>query len=108
MQYNVYYMRPEFFRDGIMGSKWLKERRQMPSPHNLERTHIFLKQTEARNLDHLYHIMQGEVWSPNGEARELIRSKGLQHTSMSMGDIAVEESTGKVWMTDMFGFAELK
>lgn len=31
--------------------------------------------------------MQGENWSPNGEARSLIEEKGLIHTSMSMGDI---------------------
>lgn len=33
--------------------------------------------------------MQGENWSPNGEARDLIRSLGLHHTSMSVGDVLV-------------------
>lgn len=47
--------------------------------------------------------MQGEIWSPNGEANELIRSKGLFHTSMSVGDCAVDEtgknfSSGIYWM----------
>jgi hypothetical protein len=31
--------------------------------------------------------MQGENWSPNGEANELIQARGLCHTSMSMGDV---------------------
>lgn len=36
-----------------------------------------------------YSKFQAENWSPNGEARELIRAKGLQHTSMSVGDALV-------------------
>lgn len=52
-------------------------------------THILLGTFEAEDLEDLYTRMQGENWSPNGEARELIESKGLTHTSMSVGDIAI-------------------
>jgi len=38
-------------------------------------------------LAHLFSDMQGEIWSPNGEARELIFAAGTDHTSMSIGDI---------------------
>jgi hypothetical protein len=34
---------------------------------------------------------QGENWSPNGEARDLILAKGLRHTSMSVGDVIEDE-----------------
>jgi hypothetical protein len=48
--------------------------------------------------------MQGEVWSPNGEARELILSKGLEHTSMTVGDVIRSHQTGEHWMVGQFGF----
>lgn len=50
--------------------------------------------------------MQGEIWSPNGEARALIQQKGLQHTSMSVDDIIVDEE-GHVYIVDAIGFREL-
>jgi hypothetical protein len=95
MKYKVYYMRPEWFRDGIMGDK--------PDPSNLDATHIFLQEVEKDNLDALWAYMQGENWSPNGEARPLIEAKGLRHTSMSVGDVAVDEE-GFVWLVAFFGF----
>lgn len=33
------------------------------------------------------HLMQGEMWSPNGEAQQLIKNSDTAHTSMSAGDI---------------------
>jgi hypothetical protein len=65
----------------------------------LEKTHVFLCETEARDLDHVFYNMQGEIWSPNGEARELIQSKGLRHTSMSVGDVI--ELDGSYWLPDL-------
>lgn len=38
-------------------------------------------------LNAIFGIMQGENWSPNGEACNLINSLDLSHTSMSVGDI---------------------
>jgi hypothetical protein len=107
MMFTVHYMREEFFRDGNMGFDWLKQRGRLPNPKALEATHVLLKQEDARDLEDVFHKMQGEVWSPNGEARSLIREKGLQHTSMSVGDIAVDEA-GKVWLVDRFGFKEVE
>ena len=49
--------------------------------------------------------MQGEKWSPKGEARELIKSKGLRHTSMSVGDVMVVN--GKPLLVDSVGFVDL-
>lgn len=40
-------------------------------------------------LNRLVTSLQGENWSPNGEARELIKSLKLGHTSMSIGDCFV-------------------
>lgn len=105
--YSVYYMKPEFFSDGLMGVDWLREHGKLPDGSNLDRTHIFLRTATVHDLEALYRKMQGEVWSPNGEARELIEAKGLGHTSMSVGDIAVDQDSWEVFMVDRFGFANI-
>ena len=88
----VWYMRPDWFPSGIMGDE--------PDPQNLEATHIQLGSigsspnegmtsasfTSMSDLESIWSKLQGEFWSPNGEAWRLIQSKGLKHTSMSMGD----------------------
>lgn len=104
--FSVWYMKPEFFRDGIMGVDWLKERGLMPDPANLGATHVHLKDLELDgDLEDVFVRMQGEVWSPNGEAMLLIEAKGLRHTSMSMGDVVVVD--GRAHIADRFGFSEL-
>jgi hypothetical protein len=50
--------------------------------------------------------MQGMFWSPEGQARDLIKGKKLVHTSMSVGDVIKIGS--KVWMVDTVGFYPLK
>ena len=105
--FQVWYMRPEWFREGICYAK--------PDPSNLDATHVHLKDVEVAQgfvdaghaLEHLFHRMQGEVWSPNGEARGLIRSKGLEHTSMSVGDVVVDPQ-GRVHLVASFGFETLE
>lgn len=106
MNYQIWYMKPSWFRDGMVGKK--------PDVANLNATHVHLKDLDIEefknfadeNLDHIYHQMQGEIWSPNGEACELIRSKGLRHTSMSVGDVIVDPR-GKVHVVASFGFEAL-
>ena len=72
---------------------------------NLLETHVELKTVDLPGLDAVYHEMQGEVWSPNGEARELIRSLGLNHTSMSVGDV-IKTPDGKLHLVASCGFEE--
>ena len=50
--------------------------------------------------------MQGENWSPNGEARPLIAQLDLSHTSMSIGDVAVDE-VGIAHLVTACGFKPL-
>lgn len=106
MKYRVLYMLPGFFRDGIMGRDWLVQRGMLPNIMNLEATHNFVKEIEAPDAEAAWMAMQAENWSPNGEARDLIKNAGLQHTSMSVGDILIDERN-KVWMADRFGFTEI-
>jgi hypothetical protein len=95
--YSVWYMRPEWFREGICGA--------YPDPTDLNKTHVHLLDREAPDLERLWVGMQGERWSPNGEARGLIKSKGLQHTSMSVGDVAVDGD--RVHVVASMGFTDI-
>lgn len=58
-------------------------------------------------LDDVYYQMQGENWSPNGEAREAIEKLGLSHTSMSIGDVIYSHAKNKYYMVDAVGFTEI-
>jgi len=61
----------------------------------------------ARNLEEVFRITQGEMWSPRGEANAYIRRLGLTHTSMSVGDL-VRDKNGKWFICANEGFKELK
>jgi len=91
----VWYMRPEWFRQGIGYAK--------PDSKNLAVTHIHLRDVVADNVEAVWVMQQAERWSPNGEARDLIRSKGLQHTSMSVGDVVVGPD-GSIHLCATIGF----
>jgi hypothetical protein len=89
----------------MMGYDWCKKKNCVPDPNNLEKTHVLLGTTSIKYLGELYERMQGSYWSPNGEARSLIRSKGLGHTSMSIGDIVKIDD--QVWFIDGVGWIDL-
>lgn len=82
-----------------------KKTGRVPDKNNLTKTHVLLGKIAQTSLEEIYGIMQGENWSPKGEARELIKTLGLWHTSMSVGDII--KIGDKVWLVDMIGFVEL-
>lgn len=95
--------------DFMMGYNFCKKWGKLPDPDNLEKTHVLLGKVAPAALGHLYNYLQGDNWSPGGEARTLIRSKGLAHTSMCVGDI-VKIPTGSkagVWMVNNEGWVDL-
>lgn len=106
-QTEVWYMKPEFFRDGTMGYRFLQKQNRLPNPQDLDKTHVLLGKVDESEPEKIYHMMQGEIWSPKGEARTLIRSKGLGHTSMTAGDVVVTPNSGAL-LVDSFGFTPLK
>ena len=97
MKYQVWYMKPSFFR-GIVGNS--------PDPNDLSATHVHLKDIEADSREDAFARMHANIWSPNGEALDLIQSKGLQHTSMTIGDVLVDE-TDAVYLVTGIGFSRL-
>lgn len=56
-------------------------------------------------LDYTFQWMQGENWSPNGEANDHIRSLDLRHTSMSVGDIVQVED--RFYCCEPIGWCEI-
>ena len=101
----IWYMKPSFFRDGLMGADALEEEGLLPDPRNLKKTHVLLGKIRETNPSKIFKMMQGMFYSPNGEARNLIRQNGLRHTSMSVGDVVVIGN--KALLVDSFGWREL-
>jgi len=93
-------------RDHDYPLAWLKAD-DRTSITNMKRTHECVLSILAVNLGHAFTIMQGENWSPEGEARDLIRYHGLQHTSMSVGDILHDQEADKYWQCDGSGWVEV-
>ncbi len=94
MQYGIFYAINPTFQVGDL----VVER--------LSKTHVHLTTVEAATLDDAWAAMQGERWSPNGEARELIQSRGLVHTSMSIGDV-LQVDGGSYYQVADAGFREV-
>ena len=92
-------MKPDHFSRFIIGT-------ELPKRSTLAETHTFLREITTGALENVFAEMQGENWSPNGEARPLIEEKGLQHTSMSVGDV-IETADGEFFVVRPVGFKEL-
>ena len=68
--------------------------------------YVLVKEVEADNCEEAFCKMQGEIWSPNGEARDLILGLGLKHTSISVGDV-LEDENGELYLIESFGFKKV-
>lgn len=74
--------------------------------HNFWELYVPVMIMYASTLEEVFQKMQGEVWSPNGEAREGIKALGLSHTSMSVGDVLYSDNEDKYYMVKDFGWVE--
>ncbi len=103
----IWYMKQEFFREFNMGWKFLVRQGTMETLQKKvpDETHVLLGKVREYRPSKIFQLMQGETWSPYGEARDLITKKRLHHTSMSVGDIIVVKR--KIFFVDMSGFKEL-
>lgn len=112
----IWYYKARMGRDMGMGYDWLVERGgedagmgkvpSVPTYKTLAETHALIGEIGERSLNSIFTMMQGEMWSPGGEARGLISKSGSGHTSMSVGDIVMQGR--KLWFVDSMGFKELK
>lgn len=100
----VWYCKTEFFGLFSLGNTEDFNHRELPKTHVLLGTLAFDKNsTKEKMLERLFRDLQGEHWSPNGEANELIMKLGLYHTSMSVGDV-VRFKTGEVYFCKPLGW----
>lgn len=113
---SIWYYKDENSRDACMGREFCDKHGFFQiDPKNLAATHVNLGciratvvddgVTEEVDLEEIFSLMQGETWSPQGEARNMLRAIGISHTSMSMGDII--EFNGDVFIVDNYGFVKL-
>jgi len=103
----LWYWTKEYSRDFMMGPGWLQENRPelLPTPRTLSVTHALIGTLKESNPERIFEMMQGENWSPNGEARAMIERSGTGHTSMSVGDV-IKHGNG-LYMVDSYGFKRL-
>ena len=64
---------------------------------------VLVKVVDANSLPMVFSMMQGEVWSPHGEARPLIELLGLSHTSMTVDDF-IECPDGRFFRVESASF----
>jgi hypothetical protein len=124
----IWYARPLHGINMRMGYDWLEEQSNkgyvapldyggqkvvIPTFATLHRTHTLLGVVGTTDMDAIYCMMQGGCWSPQGQASDLITALDLEHTSMSVGDIIVFNTTHSnlhpftLFMVDNRGFKEL-
>lgn len=58
------------------------------------------------NLEKAYRAMQGQVWSPNGEGNAVMENLGIDHVSMSVGDLIHYVNEDKWYIVANTGFNE--
>lgn len=77
----------------------------LPNPKDLDATHAKIGTIDSNEPEEVFYLMQGEVWSPRGQANDIISKSDTGHTSMSVGDVVVVN--GEAFMVDGMGFHKL-
>jgi len=104
MKYFAYHM-TDFCQGSINVCDVAAGRKTIYEVFKINDTHKFVHMIEAERLEEAFMKGQGDYWSPNGEARSLIRGLGLEHTSLSVGDVLIDEE-GNQRLIMLSGFEE--
>lgn len=90
---------------GIWYSKNLRDVMNAPIDlKDLSKTHTYLGSIDCTKNE-VMTVMQGENWSPSGEAKDFISNNKLKHTSMSQGDVfTIDEKTYQI---GLYGEAQI-
>lgn len=78
----------------------------IPSVNDLKLSYCPIALVHAEDEDDVFCKMQAEYWSPNGEAKEIIRESDTWHTSMMTCDLIYDLEDNSFVKTMMFGFSE--
>jgi len=101
----IWYWKEDFARDAMMGPAFLAKRGIMPTPETIKDNYALIGKIAETRPEKIFMMMQGDMWSPEGQARNMIRASGTGHTSMSVGDII--KIGNDYHMVDRFGFHKL-
>lgn len=75
---------------------------EIPTKYTIRDTHVLLGRVPETNPEKVFEMFQAENWSPRGEANEMIRRLGVNHLSMTVGDVV--SVNGVFYVVDLFGF----
>lgn len=103
----IWYMRDATARTYGLGLDFLRQHESgsVPTKKTYKTTHKLIGKIKQQNPERIFGMMQGERWSPDGEARTMLGKLGIHHTSMSVGDI-IKTGT-RVLFVDRNGFTPL-
>lgn len=102
----IWYWLDDNARDYMMGYDWLKKQGTEVSADTIPTTHALIGKIRETDPEKIFSMMQGDSWSPEGQARDMIEKSGTGHTSMSVGDVI---KVGNKWlMVDRYGFKDIE
>lgn len=101
----IWYWKQNLGHEMMKGFEYLKKSHRLPSLENLSATHVRVGTIAETDPDKIFSLMQAEAWSPQDQARGMIERLGAGHTSMTTGDIIVNQN--KIAMFDKKGFVNL-
>ena len=111
--FTILYTNPESSRDLGMGLEFVchhSEELYVKLMANILSTHVPLATIRVQDLNEIYLIMQGENWSSGGRestAQAWIKQLDLSHTSMSVGDLVIDNDTGHVHFCNVSGWFDM-
>lgn len=101
----IWYWKEDFARDAMMGPAFMIKHGVMPTPDTVKDHYALIGKIAETKPEKIFMMMQGDMWSPKGQGRNMIRASGTGHTSMSVGDII--KIGNDYLMVDRFGFHKL-
>ena len=73
-----------------------------------ERCYRYVGAFEAESLDELFTLLQNGGGGLGDKTVQQYVIRPVKHTSLSMGDIAVERESGKVWLLALAGWKQVE
>lgn len=101
----IWYWKQNLGHEMMKGSEYLKKINKLPNLRNLQNTHVLVGSIAETDPQKIFSLMQAEAWSPQDQARSMIERLGVGHTSMTTGDVIVNQN--KIVMFDKKGFINL-
>ena len=100
----------EYYQPGSTEIWYLKTGHSVESfdPNNLYSTHAMVGTTVEKDPETILSMMQIESWDPNNQAEKMLHKLGVSHTSMSIGDAIVIDSTVHVLTNEGFDEMEIQ